>query len=67
MPVMDGWEASRELKRIMPEIPIILFTLCADEARKSGAVHFVDMVVAKTDRNLMSHIRSLVPADKSSI
>src|ERR1700689_1905383 len=52
MPRMNGLDASRELKRIMPDTPIILFTLYADEARKSGAVQFVDMVLAKTDRNL---------------
>ena len=67
MPMMNGLEVARELKRIMPETPIILFTLYADVARKSGAVLFVDMVIAKTDRNLMSYIRSLVPADKPSI
>jgi DNA-binding NarL/FixJ family response regulator len=67
MPRMNGLDASRELKRIMPDTPIILFTLYADEARKSGAVQFVDMVLAKTDRNLMSHIRSLVPIEHPSI
>ncbi len=67
MPLMNGLDASRELKRIMPDTPIILFTLYADEAKKSGAVQFVDMVLAKTDRNLMSHIRSLVPAENPSI
>src|ERR1700723_492576 len=32
MPVMNGIEAAYELKRIMPNVPIILFTLHADTA-----------------------------------
>src|ERR1700684_4470185 len=30
MPVMNGIEAAYELKRLMPNVPIILFTLHAD-------------------------------------
>ena len=31
MPVMDGIQAAKELKDLMPEVPIILLTLYADE------------------------------------
>jgi DNA-binding NarL/FixJ family response regulator len=62
MPVMNGLEAARELKRIMPMLPIILFTLHGhiisdDHARLYG----IDLVVAKTDiMQLSEHVRSLL-------
>ncbi len=66
MPVMNGIDAARELKRIMPRVPIILFTLYADTVahhhllRKNASV---DLVVSKSDAiNIMSHVRSLVAA-----
>ena len=65
MPVMNGMDAARELKRIMPRVPIILFTLHADTL----AHHLlsndapIDLVVAKSDAaNIMSHVRSLMVA-----
>lgn len=65
MPVMNGMDAARELKRIMPHVPIILFTLHADTL----AHHLlrndapVDLVVAKSDAsNIMTHVRSLMAA-----
>ena len=63
MPVMNGLEASRELKRIMPSIPIILFTLYGDiENRALAADFLVDKVVSKVDaQRLMEHVRSLLP------
>ena len=64
MPVMNGLEASRELKRIMPTVPIILFSLYADPG--IGLIAFadllVDRIVSKGDvRNLIEHVRSLIP------
>ncbi|HSY98966.1 MAG TPA: response regulator [Terriglobales bacterium] len=63
MPVMNGVDASRELKRIMPTVPIILFTLYADiENEILAADLLVDNVVSKGDvRNLMGNMRSLIP------
>jgi len=63
MPVMNGLEASRELKRIMPSVPIILFTLYGDiENEVLAADPLVDKVVSKGEaRNLMGYIRSLIP------
>ena len=64
MPVMNGVEASIELKRIMPTVPIILFSQYADlgnSLRAAGLL--VDRVVSKTDvRDLIGHVRSLIPA-----
>ena len=63
MPVMNGLEASRELKRIMPSVPIILFTLYGDvENEVLAADLLVDRVVSKGEtQNLMGYIRSLIP------
>jgi CheY-like chemotaxis protein len=64
MPVMNGLEAARELKRIMPEIPIILFTLHADELMRTSAKLTVEMILSKSDPNLMKHVRTLIPDRK---
>ena len=62
MPVMNGIEAAYELKRIMPDILIILFTLHADTVMYAvGQNSPVDLVVAKSDAvNIVDHIRSLI-------
>jgi hypothetical protein len=51
------------LKRIMPDIPIILFTLHADTATYAvGPNSPIDLVVAKSDAvHIVDHIRSLIP------
>jgi two-component system, NarL family, response regulator DegU len=61
MPVMNGLDAARKLKEIMPEIPIILFTIHGDEIRNSIQNLPVDRIVTKSDAALMSHVRSLAP------
>ena len=50
MPVMNGLEASRELKSLMSAVPILMFTLFSEselgrEAKAAG----VDKVIAKSD------------------
>ena len=61
MPLMNGLEAARELKRIMPRVPIILFTQYASKAVNSDLP--VDMVVSKNDPgSLMRHVREILPA-----
>ena len=52
MPVMSGYEAAAELRRLLPEIPILLFstqsrTQLAAAARTIGVQGFV----SKTDAN----------------
>jgi CheY-like chemotaxis protein len=64
MPVMNGYDAAREIKLILPGTRIILFTLYADAVKGrvlcSGSP--VDLVVSKTDSaNMMNHVRSLIP------
>jgi CheY-like chemotaxis protein len=64
MPVMSGLEAAREIKRIMPDVPIILFTIHSDLmiATLLAMNSPIDLVVAKTDIvNMVSHVRSLIP------
>jgi CheY-like chemotaxis protein len=63
MPMMNGIEAAYELKRIMPDVPIILFTLHAVTMKYSmGQDSPVDLVVAKSDAvHIVDHIRSLIP------
>lgn len=62
MPIMNGLDAARELKRIMPEIPIILFTVHAEKVRNTSIDLPVDRVVEKTGGpKLINHVRSLIP------
>jgi DNA-binding NarL/FixJ family response regulator len=63
MPGMNGIEAAYELKRIMPNVPIILFTIHADTVKYVlGRSSPIDLVVAKSDAiHIVDHIRSLIP------
>lgn len=63
MPVLNGLEASRELKKIMPDVPIILFTQFGDlSAELSDANRSIDRVVDKMNiADLMEQVRSLAP------
>jgi CheY-like chemotaxis protein len=64
MPVMNGLEAAHELKKLMPKVPIILFTQHAELGSRIGIMNMdVDRIVAKTEAlSLMGHVRSLAPA-----
>lgn len=63
MPGMNGIEAAYELKRIMPNVPIILFTNHADAVQFAvGRISPIDLVVAKSGAvHILDHIRSLIP------
>ena len=64
MPVMNGLEAAREIKRTMPDVPIILFTIHAESIETSlqAANSPIDLVVTKTDMpKIIDHVRSLIP------
>jgi DNA-binding NarL/FixJ family response regulator len=64
MPVMNGLDSAHELKRLMPNVPIILFTQHADLGNRIGVVNTdVERIVSKTDASsLMGHVRALAPA-----
>jgi len=63
MPVLNGIDAARELKKIMPRVPIILFTQYADLSNiLSRSDLQVDRIVSKGNATeLMGHIKSLLP------
>jgi len=63
MPVMNGLDATRILKRVMPEVPVIMFSAYSDspiekEARSAG----VSALVSKSENiaALLGKVRSLV-------
>ena len=64
MPIVNGLQASQRLKRIMPAVPIILFTQFADVATALFVDGLpVDRIVSKNDASrLMDHVRELIPA-----
>jgi DNA-binding NarL/FixJ family response regulator len=63
MPVMNGLDAARVLKRVMPEVPVIMYSAFCDsfiekEARSAG----VSALVSKSERIsvLLGKARNLV-------
>lgn len=64
MPVMNGLEAARKLKEIMPQVPIILFTQHAELTAQLGNIgKHADRVVSKSNAlSLLDHVRELAPA-----
>jgi DNA-binding NarL/FixJ family response regulator len=62
MPKMNGLEAARELKKIMPTVPIILLTLHASSVNESfGENLCVDLVVPKGDlKHLLDSVRAVL-------
>jgi CheY-like chemotaxis protein len=66
MPVMNGLDAARELKRIMPHVPIILFTQHGSKMMLHMGEVAVDRIVPKTDpAALMGHVRDLAPVHRN--
>lgn len=62
MPGMNGIETARQIKRLLPKVPIILFTQFSD-FMPAFLRSEVDRVVAKNDvDSLMRHIRELASA-----
>ncbi|HXN30113.1 MAG TPA: response regulator transcription factor [Candidatus Acidoferrales bacterium] len=62
MPKMNGLEAARELKKIMPAVPIILLTLHASAVKESFSENLcVDLVVPKGDfKHLLDSVRAVL-------
>jgi DNA-binding NarL/FixJ family response regulator len=63
MPVMNGLDAARELKRLMPTVPLIMYSMFADtfseqEARLIGISELV--FKSKPAAILVSKARSLL-------
>lgn len=70
MPIMTGTEAAPILKRLLPQVKIILFTMHADGTSKSvPSANGVDVVIAKSDsiKRLGEHLKTLLaPSGVSS-
>jgi DNA-binding NarL/FixJ family response regulator len=64
MPVMNGLDAARTMKTIMPAVPIILFTIHANELFPSGTVGSgIDAIVSKAEMMyLVDRTRTLLTA-----
>jgi DNA-binding NarL/FixJ family response regulator len=64
MPVLGGLAAARELKKIMPGVPIILFTQHATTGITLLESQMnIDRVVSKSEpESLMGYVKSLAPA-----
>jgi DNA-binding NarL/FixJ family response regulator len=61
MPRMDGAKAASLLKRIMPSVPIILFTMYEDNLAPSWVSAHVDCILSKPHgvSDLIQRIRGL--------
>jgi DNA-binding NarL/FixJ family response regulator len=64
MPVKNGIDAAREIKQVLPSVPIILFTQYVDIVKGPAFLNLpLDRVVSKSDGgSLIGHIRSLISA-----
>ena len=63
MPGMDGLDAARELKRLMPAVPLIMYSAFGDPfAEKQARLIGISEVVSKSQRAaiLLSKARSLL-------
>jgi CheY-like chemotaxis protein len=70
MPVMNGLDAARELKVLMPHVPLLMFTnnaaeIVEKEARRAG----ISGVISKSDSNglkqLLARARALLDQDRA--
>jgi len=61
MPILNGLSAARKLKKLMPTVPIILFTQHDIELVRSRIEVVADRVVPKSEAiDLMTHVRALL-------
>lgn len=68
MPVLDGISAGRQIRSMLPHVPVLLYTFIAsariEHAAKEAGIH---SVIEKADfRKLVQEIRKLVPASDAS-
>jgi DNA-binding NarL/FixJ family response regulator len=63
IPVLNGFDAAKKLKELMPHVPIILFTQHADLVNTLLGAHLpFDGIVSKSSApELLGHVRSLLP------
>ena len=69
MPVRDGISAGREIRTILPDVPVLLYTFIAsarieNAARQAG----IDAVIEKADfQKLLEEMRRLVPGRDAAV
>jgi len=72
MPVMNGLDAARRLKVLMPQVPLLMFTnhaggMIEREARSAG----ISALVSKSDSNaptqLLAHAKALLGPDGADV
>jgi two-component system response regulator NreC len=62
MPVMNGLDAARELKRLMPEVPLIMYTMFGDPLQEQARLVGISELISKSEPGavLVSKARSLL-------
>jgi DNA-binding NarL/FixJ family response regulator len=62
MPVMNGLDAARELKRLMPEVRLIMYTMFGDMLREEARLVGISEIISKSQPAaiLVSKARSLL-------
>lgn len=59
MPVKNGIQTAKELKTLMPNVPIFLFTLHVQAVE--GAGNYIDVVVPKSEpKVLLNHVKAFL-------
>ena len=48
MPVMNGLDAARELKRLMPEVPLIMYSLFGDMVEEQARLVGISELISKS-------------------
>lgn len=48
MPVMSGLDAARELKRLMPEVPLVMYSMFGDMVREQARLVGISELVSKS-------------------
>jgi CheY-like chemotaxis protein len=64
MPVMSGIQAAKKLKLLMPDVPIILFTMHDESVLRfaESIDNIIDRIVPKIEMGrLLHHVRDLAP------
>ncbi len=65
MPVMNGFEAARELQRLLPKVPILMFTsFCDSDIERQALASGVTAVKSKSEsiESLCGSIQDLLLA-----
>jgi DNA-binding NarL/FixJ family response regulator len=65
MPVMNGLEAAKEISKIAPEIPMVMFTMYADAVREEAERAGIRHVFSKTKgfgNDVIAKLRTMLSA-----